>query len=97
MGNPETKNPPPTGAAATGATAPAAPTEKKAKPAKVKALRVTARRDSFRRIGRKFGAEPVDIPLSELKPDEIKALRADGQLVVHDVEIDAAAEPEAAA
>lgn len=54
---------------------------------KVKALRVTARRDSFRRCGRKFGAEPVDIPLSELKKGEAETLKADKQLVVQEVEI----------
>lgn len=59
---------------------------------KIKALRVTARRDSFRRIGRKFTAEPVDIPLSELKNTEVAALRADKLLVVHEVDIDAPAE-----
>jgi|JI6StandDraft_1071083.scaffolds.fasta_scaffold85209_4 hypothetical protein len=56
----------------------------------VKALRVTARRDSFRRIGRTFGADPVDIPLSDLKKEEIAALHADRMLVVSEVEIEAA-------
>ncbi|MBX3589079.1 MAG: hypothetical protein AB7I35_12275 [Ramlibacter sp.] len=76
------------------------PKQTASKPAKgkVPALRVVARRDSFRRIGRRFGAEPVDIPLSELKKAEIEALRADRLLVVHEVEIDggeAAADPAA--
>lgn len=60
---------------------------------KIKALRVTARRDSFRRIGRKFTAEPVDIPVTELKEAEAAALRGDKLLVVHEVEIDAPAAP----
>jgi hypothetical protein len=57
---------------------------------KVKALRVTARRDTFRRIGRVFGAEPVDIPLADLKKEEIAVLNADRMLVVSEVEIEAA-------
>ena len=55
---------------------------------KVAALRVVAKRDGFRRAGRRFGAEPTDIPMSELKKAEIEALKGDAGLVVHEVEIE---------
>lgn len=35
-----------------------------------------------RRIGRRFGAEPVILPLDELTDDQIAALRSDKRLIV---------------
>lgn len=61
---------------------------------KIKALRVVAKREGFRRIGRRFGGEPTDIPLTELKDDEIKALTSDPGLVCVETTVDA---PEEAA
>lgn len=60
---------------------------------KVRALRVVAKRDGFRRAGRRFGAEPVDIPLADLnrKTNELEMLKADPMLVCHEVDIEVAA------
>lgn len=57
-------------------------------PNKIKALRVVSRKEGFRRAGRAFGAEPVEIPLSDLKKGEIEALKGEPMLVVTEVEID---------
>lgn len=51
------------------------------------ALRVVARRDSFRRAGYAFSAEPRTIPLAELTKEQINMLRNDPLLVVMDVEL----------
>jgi hypothetical protein len=53
----------------------------------IRALRVVARRDSFRRAGRRFGAEPVEIPLTELKKGERELLTADPMLVCNEVDV----------
>ena len=53
----------------------------------VKGLRIVARTEGFRRIGRAFSAEPVEIPLSELKDDQVKALANERELVVVAVDI----------
>ncbi len=73
------------------------------KTTKVAGIRVVARGAQFRRCGREFGAEPVEIPLTDLKPGkgkepgDLDILRAERQLVVVDVEIEVdAAEAEAA-
>ncbi|MGC4076865.1 MAG: HI1506-related protein [Rubrivivax sp.] len=55
---------------------------------KIKALRVVSRKEGFRRAGRAFGAEPVEIPLSDLKKPEIEALKDEPMLVVTEVEIE---------
>lgn len=56
----------------------------------VKALRVVARTPGFRRAGRAFGVEPTDIPLSDLSKQQVEALRKERELIVMDVDIDAA-------
>jgi hypothetical protein len=66
---------------------------------KIKALRVVAKREGFRRCGRRFGTQPVDVPLAELKPGrrgeagEREILAADPMLVTSEVELEAPAEP----
>lgn len=75
---------------ATANTNAAAPS--KAKAETVKGLRVVGRSEGFRRAGRAFGAEPVDIVLSDLSKEQIKALREERQLVVTDIELPAQAE-----
>jgi hypothetical protein len=42
---------------------------------------------AFRRCGRTFGADPVEIPLADLKKEEVSRLRAEPQLVCTDCEI----------
>jgi len=64
---------------------------------KIPALRVVAKREGFRRAGRRFGAEPQEIPLSELKKPEIEMLKNDPSLVTHEVEIEVEATAETAA
>lgn len=49
--------------------------------ASVPGLRVTGPKQGFRRAGRSFGAEPVDIPLAELSDEEIAALEEEPNLV----------------
>lgn len=56
-----------------------------------KGLRVVARTPGFRRAGRAFGAEPIEIRLSELNEKQIKALRDERELVVVDIDMPAAA------
>jgi Mu-like prophage FluMu N-terminal domain len=66
----------------------------KAKAETVKGLRVVGRSEGFRRAGRAFGAVPVEIVLSDLSKEQIKALRDERQLVVTDIEIELPAEAE---
>lgn len=56
---------------------------------KIKVLRVVAKRDSFRRAGVEFSAEPKDLPLETLSEDARQAILADPSLVAHEVEINA--------
>lgn len=57
-----------------------------------KGVRIVARSEAgFRRIGRHFGAEPTDIPLSDLTEDELAALNSERQLVVVPIDIEAKA------
>ncbi len=74
-------------------------TSGKAAKTTVKGVRVVARGEQFRRCGRVFGTEPVEIPLADLKPgksrkgetpepSELEILRAERQLVVVDVDIE---------
>ncbi|WP_208508377.1 hypothetical protein [Variovorax paradoxus] len=70
-----------------------ATTKAPASPAKtVKGLRIVARAENFRRAGRAFGREAVEIPLSELSDKQIKALRDERELLVVDCEIEAPAQ-----
>ncbi|WP_295081118.1 hypothetical protein [Tabrizicola sp.] len=65
--------------------APQAPAPDVVKPAaKVKAhvLRVTGPAKGRWRAGRKFGPEPVDIPVAELTEDDLAKLEGDPELVV---------------
>ena len=55
----------------------------------VKALRVQAKRHGFRRAGRAWNKEAVDVPLSELTQDEIEQIRNEAMLTVAEVEIPA--------
>lgn len=64
------------------------PNDKGAKPVKQKVLRVVARREGFRRAGFAFGAEPTDIPLDQLKKEQIAALKDEPQLLVTETEIE---------
>jgi Mu-like prophage FluMu N-terminal domain len=59
-----------------------------------KGLKIVARKDSFRRCGRVFGAEPTVISLSDLTIEEVEQLQAEPQLVV--VECDIPVEADAA-
>lgn len=47
----------------------------------VPTLRVTGPKKGFRRAGRTFGPEPVDIPLAELDDKVLAALEAEPNLV----------------
>lgn len=49
--------------------------------AEVPALRVTGPKKGFRRAGRTFGPEPVDIPLADLDDAALAALEAEPNLV----------------
>ncbi len=70
----------------------AAPTTKPAD--ENKALRVIAKRDGFRRAGRVFGADPVDVPLTDISEDQYVALTSEPMLVTYLVD---AQKPDAAA
>ncbi|MFC0349692.1 hypothetical protein [Undibacterium danionis] len=57
--------------------------------AKIKVLRVVSRASSFRRAGYQFSAEPKDIPLADLKKEQISAICNDPGLVAYEVEVEA--------
>lgn len=59
---------------------------------KVHVLRVTARRESFRRAGYQFGASPVDVPVKDLKREQIEAIKSDPMLVVVETEAEVGGE-----
>jgi len=65
---------------------PAAKPKKPAAPAKPKepTITVVGPKEGRRRIGRRFGKEPAEIKLSDLKKGEIEALKADPRLIVSD-------------
>lgn len=56
---------------------------------KIKVLRVVARKESFRRAGHQFGAEPVVIPMDQLDKRQLAAIVADPELVATELEVDA--------
>lgn len=66
--------------------------EPKQKTKKVPGLRVRAQVNGFRRAGRAWSAESVDVAASEFTKAQIEALRAEPQLVVEDIDLDIAAE-----
>lgn len=49
-------------------------------PAPAPVLRVFGPAKGFRRAGRDFGAEPVDIPVDDLSEDELAAILAEPEL-----------------
>ena len=62
--------------------APAPDVVKPAAKAKAHVLRVTGPAKGRWRAGRKFGPEPVDIPVAELTEDDLAKLEGDPELVV---------------
>ncbi|WP_295081148.1 hypothetical protein [Tabrizicola sp.] len=62
--------------------APAPDVVKPAAKAKAHVLRVTGPAKGRWRAGRKFGAEPVDIPVAELTEDDLAKLEGDPELTV---------------
>lgn len=64
----------------------------------VKGLRVRScsPQGPFRRAGYTFGRDPIEIPLQELKDDQVKRLKCEPMLVVEEVEIKLPGEPEPA-
>jgi hypothetical protein len=59
-----------------------APADKKPPSRSPKAVTVTGPIEGRRRAGRRFGLEPVEIPLDELSDDELLALKGDPALSV---------------
>lgn len=55
---------------------------------KVTVLRVISKRDSFRRAGYQFSAEPTDIPITDLSKDQRAAIDDDPSLVAYETDID---------
>lgn len=53
----------------------------------VPGLRVRALADGFRRAGRPWPAQAVEVPVSEFTKAQIEQLRAESQLVVEDCEL----------
>jgi len=53
----------------------------------IKVLEIVSRPPSFWRAGRMFTTEPIQIPLAELTQNEIKALKAEKNLVVVEKEV----------
>ncbi len=53
----------------------------------VPGLRVRALAAGFRRAGRAWPLEPIEVPLGSFKEDEVAALRAEPLLVVEDCEL----------
>jgi len=58
----------------------------------MKSLRITTRSTSgrFRRAGRAFTDKPTEIPVEDLTEAEVKALNAEPELVVEEIETEAA-------
>lgn len=57
---------------------------------KIAALRVvpTTGRETYRAIGRVFGRKATDIPVADLKKEQIEKLKADPWLSVTEVQVD---------
>lgn len=62
--------------------------DQKPKTKKIPGLRVRALADGFRRAGRAWSAEAVEVPCAEFTKEQVAALRAEQQLVVTDVDIE---------
>lgn len=54
-----------------------------------KGLRVATKRDGFRRAGIEFTGSTT-LPLSDLTPEQVEAIKAEPMLVVDEVDIEAA-------
>lgn len=48
-------------------------------------LRITAQREGFRRAGRAWSKQPIEIPLAGLSDADIAALKAESMLTVEEV------------
>lgn len=57
--------------------------------AKITALRVVSKKDSFRRAGFCFTAEPIDIPVTDLSKAQRAAIEDDSALVSYEIEVEA--------
>lgn len=79
------KTPPPAADQASQAKGLGGEAPKKAKTVKV--LRVIAKRQGFRRAGREFGKEPIDIVLTELSDEHIEQIKNEPMLSCTEVEI----------
>lgn len=64
--------------------------DQKPKSKKVPALRVRASVEGFRRAGRAWSVEAVDVPVADFTKAQVEALRGEPRLVVVDAEIDVA-------
>ncbi|WP_043112816.1 HI1506-related protein [Solimonas flava] len=62
-----------------------------------KVLRVTAKREGFRRAGITFGSASVDLPIADLKKEQIEALKSEPMLVAVEAEAEIAEAPKKAA
>jgi hypothetical protein len=65
-------------------------TDSKLKTKKVAGLRISALADGFRRAGRAWTTEAVDVPVSEFTKDQVAALKAEPGLRVTECDIDVA-------
>lgn len=63
----------------------------KPKTKKVPGLRVRALVNGFRRAGRAWSVESVDVPLTDFNKAQVEQLRNERQLVVEDIDIDVVA------
>lgn len=63
----------------------------------IKVLRVASTREGFRRAGFSFTREPQDLPLADLKKEQIEAIKGDPSLIAVETEAEIAATAEVAA
>lgn len=64
----------------------------KPKTKKVPGLRVKSKTEGFRRGGRAWSAEEVEVPASEFSKEQLKRIREERELLVADCEIEVPAE-----
>jgi hypothetical protein len=55
---------------------------------KVPVLQVVAKRDGFRRAGIRFGSEPINVPIADLKKDQVTAIKAEPMLIAVETEVE---------
>lgn len=53
----------------------------------MKIVRITAKKPGFRRAGVSHPDQPVDHPADKFSADELKTLKAEPALVVHEMEL----------